>query len=352
MNLHDFETVSGLFVALTTAVIRGFINTVPENHLASLRKQLDVRVLRRLNTGLSPIHDLSNIDSWQTITALPQKMQALRIVHLLRSLCTIQCLYIIWYILGYYRYNYRYMFHHKRTNKQWFKKNTWLDDGWPESVEEQGLLLLVWRHNFTNNIWKMCYRQSRRGVARQNSEKCKTIVCIANTFTHRRFYTQKLLHTEAFTQRLLHTKLLPTEAFTYRRFYTQMFLHTDAFTRTLLHTDTFTHRHFYTQTFLHTGAAFTHKRFDTQKLLHIDAFTHRHFYTQTLLHTNTFTHKHFYTQTLLHADACTHRSFYTQTLLRRNTLTHRRFYTQTALHTSAFTHNHLYTQTLLHIKMK
>ena len=30
-----------------------------------------------------------------------------------------------------------------------FKK---LDDGWPESVEEQGLLLLVWRHNFTNNI--------------------------------------------------------------------------------------------------------------------------------------------------------------------------------------------------------
>ena len=101
----------------------------------------------------------------------------------------------------------------------------------------------------------MCYRQSRRGVARQNSEKCKTIVCIANTFTHRRFYTQKLLHTEAFTQRLLHTKLLPTEAFTYRCFYTQMFLHTDAFTRTLLHTDMFTHRHFYTQTFLHTGAA-------------------------------------------------------------------------------------------------
>ena len=27
-----------------------------------------------------------------------------------------------------------------------------LDDGWPESVEEQGLLLSVWRHNFTNNI--------------------------------------------------------------------------------------------------------------------------------------------------------------------------------------------------------
>ena len=24
-----------------------------------------------------------------------------------------------------------------------------LDDGWPESVEEQGLLLLVWRHHIT-----------------------------------------------------------------------------------------------------------------------------------------------------------------------------------------------------------
>ena len=50
-----------------------------------------------------------------------------------------------------------------------------LDDGWPESVEE-GLFLLVWRHNFTHNIFKMCYRQSRRGVSRRNSEKCKTIV--------------------------------------------------------------------------------------------------------------------------------------------------------------------------------
>ena len=206
----------------------------------------------------------------------------------------------------------------------------------------------------------MCYRQSRRGVSRQNSEKCKTIVCIANTFTHRRFYTdsfytqsfytQKLLHTEAFTHRSFYTqKLLHTEAFTHRSFYTQ-----DASTQKLLHTDAFTHRHFYTQTLLHTGAAFTHKRLYTQKLLHTDAFTHRHFYTQTLLHTDTFTHRRFYTQTLLHTEALlhtntfTHRRFYIQRLLRRNTFTHRRFYTQTVLHTSAFTHNHLYTQTLLH----
>ena len=172
-----------------------------------------------------------------------------------------------------------------------------LDDGWPESVEEQGLLLLVWRHNFTNNIWKMCYRQSRRGVSRQNSEKCKTIVCIANTFTHRSFYTQTLLHTKAFT---------------HRSFYTQKLLHTKAFT----HTEAFTDRHFHTQTLLHTGAC-THRRFYTQKLLHTDAFT------QTLLHTK-----------LLPTEAFTDRSFYTQTLL------HRCFYTQTLLHTDTFTHRH------------
>ena len=155
-----------------------------------------------------------------------------------------------------------------------------LDDGWPESVEEQGLLLLVWRHNFTNNIWKMCYRQSRRGVARQNSEKCKTIVCIANTFTHRRFYTKAFTHRSFYTQKLLHRgyytqsfypqKLLHTDAFTHRCFYTQTLLHGHFYTQTRLHTDTFTHRPFYRQ------ELFLHKRFDTQKLLHIDAFTHRH----------------------------------------------------------------------------
>ena len=48
-----------------------------------------------------------------------------------------------------------------------------LDDGWPESVEEQGLLLLVWRHHIRNNILKMCYRQSRRGVLRQNSRSAR-----------------------------------------------------------------------------------------------------------------------------------------------------------------------------------
>ena len=48
-----------------------------------------------------------------------------------------------------------------------------VDDGWPESVEEQRLLLLVWRHNITNNIIKMWYRQSRRGVSRQNSRSVR-----------------------------------------------------------------------------------------------------------------------------------------------------------------------------------
>ena len=137
------------------------------------------------------------------------------------------------------------------------------DDGWPESVEEQSLLLLVWRHAF---------------------------------------YTQALLHTDAFTHRRFYTQTL----FTRRRFYTQTLLHTDAFT----HRHFYTQKYFYTQTLLHTDAfthrnTFTHRRFYTQK----------YFYTQTLLHTDTFTHRRFlhteafYTQRLLHTD-----SFYTQTL--------------------------------------
>ena len=96
-----------------------------------------------------------------------------------------------------------------------------------------------------------------------------------HTFTHKRFYTQTLLHTD-------------TDAFTHRPFYTQ----------TLLHTNTFTHIRFYTRTLLHAN---TFK----QALLHTDAFTLRHFYTQTLFHTDPFTHRRFYTQTLLHTDAST-----------------------------------------------
>ena len=79
-----------------------------------------------------------------------------------------------------------------------------------------------------------------------------------NFYTHTRFYTQKLLHTNAFT---------------YKHFYTQ----------TVSHTDTFTHRPFYTQTLLHRNT-FTHKRFYTQTV-------HNHFYTQKLLHTEAFTHR-------------------------------------------------------------
>ena len=200
-----------------------------------------------------------------------------------------------------------------------------LDDGWPESVEEQGLLLLVWRRNFRNDIWKMCYRQSRRGVSRQNSEKCKTIVCIANTFTHRRFYTQKLLHTEAFTHRSFYTDAFTHKAFTHRSFYIQKLLHTEAFTHRRFYTDTFTHRHVYTQTLLHTDP-FTHRScFYTQTLVHTEAFTHRRFYTQALL-----THKHFYTQTLLHTDGFTHKRFYTQSLVHTDAFTQRPSHVPTA----------------------
>jgi hypothetical protein len=52
-------------------------------------------------------------------------------------------------------------------------RDSQLDDGWPESVEEQGLLVEVWRHHIRNNILKMCYMQPRRGVLRQNSRSAR-----------------------------------------------------------------------------------------------------------------------------------------------------------------------------------
>ena len=43
-----------------------------------------------------------------------------------------------------------------------------LDDRWPESAEEQSLLLLVWRHYILQDtILKMYYMQTRRVVSRQ-----------------------------------------------------------------------------------------------------------------------------------------------------------------------------------------
>ena len=40
-----------------------------------------------------------------------------------------------------------------------------LDDGWPESVEEQGLLLLVWRHHITKQYIKdVLYAVEKRSI--------------------------------------------------------------------------------------------------------------------------------------------------------------------------------------------
>ena len=74
----------------------------------------------------------------------------------------------------------------------------------------------------------------------------------------------------------------------------------------MLQTDPCTHRRFYTQTLLHTYAL-THRGFYTQKLLHRDPFTHRSLYTQTLVHTDISTEKRFYTETLLHRNIFTQR---------------------------------------------
>ena len=71
----------------------------------------------------------------------------------------------------------------------------------------------------------------------------------------------------------------------------------------LLHTEIFTHRSFYTQKLLHTEDS-------TQKLLQTKAFTQRRFYTQTGLHRGAFTHRGVYAGKLLHAEAFTQSSFW------------------------------------------
>ena len=71
---------------------------------------------------------------------------------------------------------------------------------------------------------------------------------LTDTFTHKSFYTQTVLHTDASTRRHFYTQMrfTRTHAFTHKRVYTQTLLHT-----TLSHTEAFTHRSFYTQTLLH-----------------------------------------------------------------------------------------------------
>ena len=119
-------------------------------------------------------------------------------------------------------------------------------------------------------------------------------ICTQTFYTHdapRHFHKQTLLHTDAFT---------------HRRFYTQGLLHR-FYTQTLLHRNfTLSFWHIYTNTFttsFRAKEAFAHGR-----LWHIDAFTH-----------SVFARNQFYTQTLLHS-ALLHTGFYTQTLL------HRRFW--------------------------
>jgi hypothetical protein len=114
-----------------------------------------------------------------------------------------------------------------------------LDDRWPESVEERGLLLLVSRHYIARQYIKDVLKADEK-----NSIKTiyyKTIVCIVSFvyFLHTEAfnYTQKLLHTDPFTRRHFYT-----DAFTHRRFYTQTLLHTEAFTLRHCYTNTITRR--------------------------------------------------------------------------------------------------------------
>ena len=169
-----------------------------------------------------------------------------------------------------------------------------------------------------------------------------------NSFTQKHFYT-RILHPET----LLHRDAVTHSAFdtTHKRFYTQTLLHTDPFTRRpfytqkLVHTDPFTHKFIDRETLLHTR--FYILTSSHRDVVHTDPLSHATAlfdYSATSLKPNSFTQKRFHarsphTETLLHRNAFTHKPFYT---------THKRFCTQTLLHTNISTEKHFYTQMLLH----
>ena len=232
-----------------------------------------------------------------------------------------------------------------------------------------------------------------------------------HTFTHKRFYTQTLLHTEAF----------PHRRFTHRSFYTDAFTHRPFYTQALLHTKTFTHRPFSTHNPMQSICSLRYKicsvpwcrgwpQLQTKVRKHscngnakkMQKCTNKgsvpwypkesktpcknalndstitssiswwhgwhlfHCISPMSLQDRTiftaFTHRCFYTQKLLyiqtllhllHTRAFTQRRFYTQTLYTKtlshtDAFTHRPFYTQELFRTDPFTHKSFYTKTLLH----
>ena len=207
-------------------------------------------------------------------------------------------------------------------------------------------------------------------------------------FTHRSFYTEKILHREAFSQTSVCGKELWAQTvFTYSSFHTEKPLRGPAFTLRFVFTEqrlcgaAFTHwsfdaerplhrQGFYAQRFSH--GSFTQRSFDTEKRLNRASFIHRSiythksftytqsFYTQTLLRieacsqslqTEGLTQRGLYTEQLLHTDAftqrCTEQLLHTNAprLLRTEVFTHK-LYTEKPLHRASFKHRSIYTQKL------
>ena len=102
-----------------------------------------------------------------------------------------------------------------------------------------------------------------------------------------------LLDTDTFTYGSFCAQTFLHGTFTHKRFYTHRLLHADA-----LHADTFARKHFYIQTLLHTDA-FTQRRFHTKKserrrrgcCSHTHAHKGEGTYTHTHRHRPTHTHK-------------------------------------------------------------
>ena len=159
--------------------------------------------------------------------------------------------------------------------------------------------------------------------------------------------------TKAFTQRSLYTQTISyTHVHMHRSFYTHPRTHTLSLlhTHTLLNTNALTRRRFYTQKLLHTDMV--HTRNITLKLLWGRSWIHTFYCTNAHKLAPASTLRPLWGRSWIQTFYCKrlhrHRSFYTQKLFCTGPFTHIRVYAQTPLHshTEAFRHRSLYTRTI------
>ena len=171
-------------------------------------------------------------------------------------------------------------------------------------------------------ITRLAQRTSQYYFVLQSLHKVLTSTTSYNKACTKRFAV--LLHTTKLAQRSFYTEKL-LELFFFA-----------IYTKKLFHRNSFRHRSFCTQMLLHAASSYTEKLLHTEdlthsKLLHSETFTHSE---------HLDTDRSFYTQqAFTHSKLLQTANFYTQKPLQREAFTHRSFTQRNFFHIEAFTRN-------------